>query len=456
MPTKSDLVTKILDELRIAQHEPWVPLPDGQVTELRFPPNLPIGDEMEISATDALLEAIDSYSKILSANDPALKSRFRQDELYQLATLAFGKVLKSIDLDQTNATLCDAVKSETDKQIYELAANHEQPLMLTLGCHLLDGDAAYPILIGPVVFETREQWRLRSESEGKITAITSRRLSSAWSGNKARKRNPSDDSSYERALLDMVDSCSIICTISTKGLSSKMLKEKGLLAARLAMAAVSLIWQRPSKALDWMNLNYDGSLFLRRYVLFREKGGAGYSSSISQLPKGRWTDDQLISTLHSYQWLFDQVGEALFNYAQPMQSVARPKVMNALLLSLWWFYEACRESSDQMAVTKFAASMDAISGGHKARGIIKFIEARLGKTADQPIMTDGSTVRKIVKEFYDDGRSRMVHGSSSDFGHDWTNNRATAEVVSRHCLIAACNWLSTHPKVDDLGAMSQQ
>ena len=443
--SKTDLIDKILKELRRAQIEPWKPPPPGKVKELRLPPGLPLSDGRQIRATDKLLDAVSDYSNITLTNEPTLKSRFKNAELYQLAARSFAEVLQSVDLDKANTELCDTVKSDVDKKLEEMIARHRQAIQLTLGCHLIDGDAAYPIKIGPVVFETREQWRLRSEREGKLTAITARRLKAAWGGEKLRKRKTSHDSLNEGAILDTIGNGPTVCTVSTDGLSSKMIKEKGLLAARLAMTAISLIWTNPSQGLSWMNLLYDGQVFHRHYVLFRESGYAGSSSSISQTPFGRWTDDDMISYLKSYQWLFDQAGEALNNYVQPAKGAARPIITNALFLSLWWFYEACREPSDQMATTKFAASMDALSGGHKAKGIINFIEARLGMRADKSIMKDGQTVKKVVTEFYDAGRSRMIHGSSDNFAHDWSEVRSAAEAVGRHCLVAASDWLTENP-----------
>ncbi len=456
MTSKEKIIHTVLFELRRAQIEPWTPPPSGEVKELRLPPGLPLSDGRQMSATSELLDAVYDYSNMILDNNPDLKSRFKKRDLYQLAARSFGEVLQSIDLDQTNIELCDTVKKNVDAKLQEMIGRHRQAVQLALGCHLLDGGAAYPIAIGPVVFETREQWRSRMELEDKLTAITARRLKATWDGQTLRKRKTINEALDERAMIDTIGECPIVCTVSTDGLSSKMINEKGLLAARLAMTAISLVWTNPSLALSWMNLRYDGQAFRRDYILFRDGGYAGRASSISQMPSGRWTDDETISYLKSYQRLFDQVGEALNYYVQPATSAVRPTTMNALFLSLWWFYESCREPSDQMATTKFAASMDALTGGYKAKGIIKFIEARLGVAADNKIMKDGRTVRKVVTDIYDSKRSRMIHGSSDSFAHDWSDVRSAAEAVGRHCLIAAIDWLANNPRSDDIEALSSK
>ena len=454
MASKNDLIDKILVELRRAQIEPWMPPSRGKVRELRLPPSLPLNDGRQMSATSELLATVSAYAKMILSEEPTLRSRLKNAELYELAARSFGDALQSVDLDKTNEELRNTLRKDVDGKLRETIERHRRAIQLTLGCHLIDGDAAYPIVIGPVVFETREQWCSRTETEGKLTAVTARRLMAAWEGQVLRKRKATNDSINEKYIEDTIGNCPVVCTVSTDGLSSKMIKEKGLLAARMAMTAVSLIWTSPSQGLSWMNLRYDGQTFHRHYVLFRDDGYAGSSSGISQMPSGRWADGEMISYLKSYQWLFDQVGEALNNYVRPSEIAARPTTMNALFLSLWWFYDACREQSDQMAATKFAASMDAISGGKKAKGIMNFIEARLGVGKDEPIMKDGRTVRKVVTEVYDAGRSRMVHGSSDSFAHDWSDVRLAAEAVGRHCLTAGIDWLACNPESDDIKALS--
>ena len=263
MPSKDDLIHKILSELRRAQIERWSPPPPGKVRQILLPPSLPLSDGRQMSVTSGLLGAVSDYSKVILSNKPDLKSRFKNAELYQLVATSFGGALQTVDLDKSNMELSDKVKNDVDAKLHEMIERHREPIQLTLGCHLFDGEAAYPIAIGPVVFETREQWLSRAEYEGKLSAITARRLKATWDGRTLQKRKATYDSINERAMLDTVGQCLAVCTVSTDGLSSKMIKEKGLLAARLAMTAISLIWTRPSQGLSWMNLRYDGETFHR-------------------------------------------------------------------------------------------------------------------------------------------------------------------------------------------------
>lgn len=270
---------------------------------------------------EALLKAVSVYARLCWDNDPTLKLRFKVEEITKLAGDAFAQVLLNVDLEQSDENLSEGVHGQVQQHLEEQVSRHHRAIELTLGCHLFEGDDAYPIRVGPVIFETRRQWWQRASNEGKLSPVTARRIDAYWSGHTLKKRKPSYDAHVERAILDAIGSCPVICSVATDGLSSKYIKEKGLLAARIAMTALSLIWERPSQGLKWMNLLYDRLIPHRHTVSFGQKRIAGSSSSTTQLPVGRWTDVELRSDLRSKQWLFDQTGEALYNYVQPTRNL---------------------------------------------------------------------------------------------------------------------------------------
>ena len=455
MASKAQLIEIILRELRNSQTAKWKPTSTGSAGPQNFPLSLPVGDGRHLSANEGLIQAVSSYAKLCLDNYPSLRPRFRIEEFTKLVRQAFGRILTKIDLDQKNDGLIEVVAGDVDALLNEwidqhLAANH-----LTLGCHLLKGQDAYPIRIGPVIFETQGQWCQRMLDLQKLTPVTARRLQTNWNGKSTRKRKPSNDTHKEDAVLRAIGNCPIVCTIETNGLSGKFTQEKGVLAARLAMTAIALMWHHPSEGLRWMNLLFDRRVPIRYTAIFSENGHFGSNSEVIQMSEGRWTDAELIADLRSYQWLFDTIGDAVFTYVQPTRHSARPTIMNALFLSLWWYHEACREPLDQIATTKFAASMDALVVGQDSGKIIDFIGARLGYQAGDPLMKDGRTTKETIQKIYSASRSRLIHGSSVDYSHDWSQVRGTAEAIGRLCIIAAADWLSQNTSGDDLAALSQ-
>jgi hypothetical protein len=405
--------------------------------------------------TEALLQHVSIYTRICWDNDPTLKPRFKIAELNKLSEHAFANALAKIDLDLSDEQLHPIVSVHVAELLNEQIEQYKRPITLTLGCHLIEGDEPFPIQIGPVLFETREGWRQRMLAAGKLSATTARRLHARWNGKPQRKRRRSFDEHAERSMLDAIGECPVVCSIATDGLSGKNIQEKGLLAARLAMSAISLTWQQPSEGLRWMNLLYDRRRSHRYTVLFGSGMSVGANSERAELPMGRYVEPELLDNLRDYRWLFDQAGEALKGYVQPNRPICRPNLMNALFLSLWWYHEACRESQDQIATTKFAASMDVLAGGKGKGAIVQLICARMGPKPEEKLMTDGRTTNQVISQIYSAGRSKLIHGSSDDFAHDWTQVRGSAEAIGRLLLITCCDWISNNRQSDSVIHLSQ-
>lgn len=452
-PSRADILKRIVIELRRAQVEKWSPPARGPVTRLELPPTLPVGDGREISATNELLEEVSKYAVLKMSNDVSLRPQFREQELYELVRRAFGEALLNANLELADDEIVVYLSNEVDEAISRLTGSYDRKLILNVGCHLFKGEAVYPITVGPVIFTNRLEWLQEGVAQRKFSAVTARRIEAHWSGKKLPKRKPSKESAVETSIIDAVGPCPVICSVECYGLSSKMTQEKALLAARIAMTAVSMMWNKPSEGLSWMSLHYDRRAFNRHYVTFGEDGAWGSSSSWSQMPSGHWVDDELVTHLSDYRWLFDQIGDALSNYTKPGVSDDRPALMSTLFLALWWYHEACRETSDQIATTKFAASMDALARGGGGSDILKYIEARLGFKPKQSLMKDGRTSKQVIASIYNAGRSQLIHGSSKNYTYDWSSTRSTAEVVGRLCIVAACDWIASNQASDDVSLL---
>ena len=442
MASKTDLLKTISNEFSKAQKTglaQWRP-PKGEIS---FPPLLPVGNGEQLAATNDLLKAVDGYANLLLRNSPELKSSFSSREFRSVVELAFGRTLNSLQSNHPNA---GSLGTAVDATIQDEIDSRKKDTGLLVGCWLFEDLSAYPITLGPVAFQPRLAWLGRQILAGNLSKTTARRLQKTWSGERVGRRKSGWDSYKERAIGDAIDRCPIICQVTTHGLSSDLVRQKGLLAARIAMAALSLPWQNSQQALERMNLIYDGPPRSRHYaVMSGSRFGSG--SSVVTTPFGQHSQGPLKPSLTQFQPTFDIIGEALAAYVNPHATVQRPQIANAIFLSAWWFYEGCREISDQMAVTAFAASLDALAAGGNAGGIKELIEARLGIAPSGSLMNDGRTASSVVDAVYNAARSRFIHGSSVDFVEDWTALRTTAMVVSRLMLLQITYWLHQNPAV---------
>ena len=397
-------------------------------------------------ATD---DAISAVAALLLNEHPPLAARIRDEDWRKMVRAAFGPALAGLDLDAPIDENAAAVLADVRIALEECVADLG-PRERSFGCTLFDAPSLAPFSIGPVRFEMRSDWLARKTTDGHVPREIQRQVERAWSGQAPRTREGGGDHDFDRDVRDAVGSCPFACSVSTTGLGQEAGLEKALAAARSALAAISLHWPAPSRALGGMNLLPDGRAHFRAHLSFGPGGACWVERRLLGRPRGtnlsarEW--DELFA---ARQDRFNIVGEILDCMVHPTADVPRPKLMSTLAQALLWFHEGCRESVSVNAIVKFSATLDALSCGGASRGIKRLIAARLGLKDGDPIRQGGPTVKAAIDKIYGDGRSRTIHGTNEKFGHDWSGARDLSEQFARRCLLACIDWAAANPKSDD-------
>lgn len=447
MPTLQKMVQNMIKELTKLQKMP-MPYTDKD-DDFPLPRMIATGSGGSIIISRKIDQTIMAVADHLMDDDPTLGPKFSRAEWRASVRRAFGPALAPIDLDHDPAKNADTVLAEVKTSLNKQVSAHGVQ-EFAFGCTLFRNAAVKPFAFGPVRFEARLDWLARKHQEGAVSTVTRCRVERAWSGKALRKRKPSYDSIGETDILDVIGGCSFACSIETDGLAAEAGRERALTAARLATAAIALLWQTPSKALEGINLQFDRSPHRRKALTFIPGKIVLAGSSWSHMPHGPW--------LKAGEWedflkedtdYFAVVGEILDYVVNPTGSVARPRLMNTLAQALLWFHEGCREPVTLMAIVKFSASLDALACGRKSSGIRRLINARLGIQDNMTIRPDGPTLKQAIDEIYSDGRSRTVHGTNMKLGYDWMTTRSLAEQFGQLCLRASIDWAAKNPTSDD-------
>ena len=103
---------------------------------------------------------------------------------------------------------------------------------------------------------------------------------------KLNKRKSSADSIGKQNILDVIGTCPFVCSVETVGLAPEAARQRSLTTARLALAAIALLWTTPSRALEGMNLLYDRSIHRQMVLTFIPGKTVLAGSSLSHLPHG--------------------------------------------------------------------------------------------------------------------------------------------------------------------------
>ena len=385
------IVADIIIELTRLQAVPVARRNHGD--EFGLPRMIAAGDDRGIVVSKKIDNAIADVSRRLMDNAPNLKSRYTLAEWHAAVRRAFGPALAAIDLDGKPAdnaqVVLRAVKETLSKdQSRQISREH------AFGCTLFSDKIIAPFTIGPVRFETRAVWLARKAEAGYISKVTARRIIRAWQGDRIAKRKVSGESLREDDILGAISSSPFVCSVVTTGFGDEAAREKALTAARLALAAIALLWQTPSKALSGFNLLFDRSVRRLKTLTFVPKNHVLSGSCLSHMTNGPWLKPEEWEKLLKDRCDHFAIAAEILDYLiSPTGKVSRPKLMNTLAQSLLWFHEGCRETVSLMGIVKFSASMDALALGGKSVGIRKLITARIGITDEKPIRRDGPTMK---------------------------------------------------------------
>ncbi|WFU36496.1 hypothetical protein QA635_19590 [Bradyrhizobium brasilense] len=417
--------------------------------EFGLPRLIPDGNGQTVQINKAIDEQISEVARVLMQARGANTKNVRDEEWRLWVRSAIGPALMQIQSSETREVAAAGVVSRVDAEL-DVLLSGLPACEYAFGTTLFASSDMARFTIGPVVFERREDWLSRKLADGSISQIMYRRILRAWSGARLPRRKETIDHLRERGILETLGPCPVVCTVQVVGHSAEAGRELALSATRLGLTCISLIWDRPSRVLDGFNLRYDRGMYRESTLRFVPGKFALPGSRIRgrkhgpHMSSGDWATE-----LATHSAFFTASAEVIEYLLSADGQVTRPLLMNALLQSLLWFYEGCREENDLLAIVNFAAALDALGGGKKAKAILQVLEARVGVLASSPVYAGGPTLKGVIDTIYSDGRSRAIHGTSDKIGHDWTQTRGIAEVLARHALFASIEWVGANPRVSD-------
>lgn len=440
---KADLLSELVAEVIAAQTRP--PEEEGP---LGLPRQHNIGNGQAYLASALSMKICENYAEEMVKNNQNLTKISSLVQLANFCSDAIAQILFESDGK-------DISVEHMDSRIYSLFAKKAVNREYYFGCSVIHGDQVSDVVVGSVSFQERAIWLDHMTAQGLLDKVAARRIAAYWDGRKQRPRKHSTSSWKEGRIVDAIGSFPWVCTVKTGNQLDETVRPKAALAMRLVMTSIALLWKRPSKALELMCNSYDGGVLERNVAARIGKYGFGSLSTRVGHMGGQYVAPEWVDEWNGFKKLLQPISDALEAYLDPETPLDRPKIANSVLMSLWWFHEACREESDLFAIAKFASSMDALASGKGAAGIRKLIKNLLGHKGDDALFTDGYTADKFVKEVYERTRNGTYHGNVEKYDDSRSVLRDRAELIARNCLVWTLEWISKNPTATDLKSISR-
>ena len=255
------------------------------------------------------------------------------------------------------------------------------------------------------------------------------------------------DDWFAKAVYDSILECPSLVKVTVCGYEINLSRKLARLAAKTALDAISLgIGEQECFRQQTL---YEDRRFLCKASSFTETNGrlCFFEPSINVhplIPPRRVK--QALSDLSSILPAFGKVIDGLVNTT----AHKHPKLASRWATALDWFGEGSRESSDAIALAKLAISLDVLCGGGEVEGITEMLSNLTGIKADSQVITGihPQTLKKLVENIYNDGRSKIVHGNHHDRLESFANERRLAASFARWALIESAIRLQNHTGED--------
>jgi len=133
------------------------------------------------------------------------------------------------------------------------------------------------------------------------------------------------------------------------------------------------------------------------------------------------------------------------------QEAQYPKLSGRWATALDWYAEGIREQNDAIALTKIASSLDVLSNGGKYRGILEMLKHIFSIDEDTIILKDiqkETNLKDFVRDIYDYGRSKILHGTHYERLKSFEKQRDQASIIARKALLGCLFLLDDYTGED--------
>ena len=304
-----------------------------------------------------------------------------------------------------------------------------------------------PLKLGPVTFLNRIDWidLVDFSSNAKVHFLGSAEANFRWKDLlKDALKHPLGDTQLDglaSPIYGAICNCPALLSVTIRGYEKGFSRKLAKLVCKTALDSISLALGAPE--------------FFHQQALYEERLPPIGSESLMESNGYLWLPGISLGKRIPHLSMH-HVDQALVDIAPILPALASildglvtpaghpyPKLANRWATALDWFGEGNRESNDPIAVAKLGTCLDVLACGGKNEGISQMVINLTGTSGDTLVVQGDKplTLRQLVKEIYEDGRSKILHGTHFDRLKSFERERQQAAFLARIALIECARRL---------------
>ena len=440
----------VVDELDRVHNgvEPWS-------EQLGFPDFVTAENGMTRSFTQNARVALWQLSSILHQNRTKNSPKVELEEYAKIVRQAIADMHAVGDFCGFEASdkghLLSRLKSLIEERLVSISNEytHYFPAW-TLGL-----EETSPFFFGPVTFLNRNQWidSVDFPQTGKGCYLNQPDANNRWREIlKEALLKPNDGSPIDglaNTVYGAIAKCPALVKVTIRGYELKFSRKLARLVVKTALDAISLGVGAPEcflqQALQDERLPPTGSdsLVETRGFLWlpgSTLGGRVPSLSLRQVQQALTDRNEILPAF-----------AAILDGLVDPEKHPHPKLASRWATALDWFGEGNRESSDAIALAKLGTCLDVLCCGRRFGGILTMVVHLTGIDGEAQVIHGSRprTLRELIKDIYDYGRSKILHGTHYDRLESFVAERMHAADLAKVVLIESALRLQSYVGPDE-------
>lgn len=411
-----------------------------------FPPMLPTAPGKTLWITEGGARSIEELGERWRTRDPARKATTSETAVASMSRRALGEMI--VEHDRTEWPDIAAALEEFERRLQSMLDAVGMTTDHYFPAHILTGTEENEIAVGAVRFIARQVWLQHVETIAKKPLDWVKTVAKAWESKPvATVTFPTSLPFLTQTVLETLSGCDWVAIVTVDGNEPGRSRERAGLAARLAIDALGTQVSRYQA--NKMRGPGDELRTTRTGSLSQVHGGDVSPGVISDRPGNDWPRDDGSSYVAETAGFRANAGWAIDAVLKLPTDLRLPRLQHRWCDALFWFGEARRDTMEFMALVRYAICLDILSENGQEFGIAEILADMRRMNVDDAWLTDGSTLKNVVKRLYNTARSQYGHGTRPALLNDLPLPREAADELARRAMVLYLDYLSRYNGPDD-------